>query len=440
MKTKFTLSLDKTTKYLLALSGGADSVYLFHLLIENGIYFEAAHINHGIRGNEADRDEEFCRSLAKEHGIEFHLLRADVPAIALERGESLEEAARNVRYDFFEKVMRERSIPLLLTAHNADDNAETLLLALTRGASPSGACGIPRERELAFGRVIRPILSLSKSEIIEHCRKNSYDFVTDSTNSDTSYSRNRIRQNVIPELAAINPQLLSAIARFTEAQKEENELLNELALQYLNKNDFGAIAETPRPIALRALNIAAYRAGARPETLHLHLMLKAAKLGGSVSLPGGIIFSAEKGKLSFAPECRTPKNERTVYPEYSEITLAEGKNSFGEGKITIVCGELTKDCPSVHNLSISANINLDRIKGQLRARPRREGDKLLIGGVHKSAKKLISEKLSALPLEIRRSLPVITCGEEIVWIPGLPVSDEYRAKENTRVLTLHYCI
>ena len=123
-----TLSLDRSKKYLLGLSGGADSVCLFHLLRDGGYDFSAAHINHGIRGEEADRDEAFCRELCKKHSIKLHLLRADVPAEAKAEGESLEEAARRVRYSFFEKVMREGSIDILLTAHNADDNAETLLL------------------------------------------------------------------------------------------------------------------------------------------------------------------------------------------------------------------------------------------------------------------------------------------------------------------------
>ena len=123
-----TLSLERDKKYLLGLSGGADSVCLFHLLRTGGYSCCAAHINHEIRGDEARRDEDFCRELCRDHGIEFYSARLDVPAIAKERGESLEEAARNVRYAFFEQVMRAEDIRVLLTAHNADDNAETLLL------------------------------------------------------------------------------------------------------------------------------------------------------------------------------------------------------------------------------------------------------------------------------------------------------------------------
>ncbi len=441
MKTKFTLSLDKTTKYLLALSGGADSVCLFHLLRENGISFAAAHVNHGIRGAEADRDEEFCRLLAGKYGIEFCLLGADVPAIAKERGESLEEAARNVRYSFFERVMREKDIPVLLTAHNADDNAETLLLALTRGTSPSGACGIPRERQLAFGRVVRPILSLSKAEIIEYCRAGGYDFVTDSTNSDTSYARNRIRRNVIPELTEINPRVLSAISRFLEEQRADAEYLDSLAEDFIEKYglDCARLSSLSRSIACRVLRISAYRAGAKPEAVHIFEMLDAVRAGvGSVPLPGGVIFSVKDGRIEYSPECRIPKRDRAVYPEYARIALCEGENALPCGKIFLVSGELTNDFAQVYNLSISAHINIDRIKGQLSARPRREGDSILIGGRHRSVKKLISEKLSSLSLEARRALPVICDGEEIVWIPFLQVSDFYRAENDCKLLTVAY--
>lgn len=424
------LSLDKEKRYLLGLSGGADSVCLFHLLKEDNYTFSVAHINHGIRGSEADRDEEFCRMLAEENGIEFHLLRADVPAIARESGKSLEEAARRVRYDFFDRIMREEEIPVLLTAHNADDNAETLLLSLTRGCSPSGACGINPLRPLAYGEVQRPLLGYSKEEIVKFCHENSYPFVTDSTNSDISYPRNRVRRNILPELGEINPEFLAAFARFTEAQRKDSEYLSAEAEKYASEPNCDTLASLPCPIASRALSIAAYRAGADPEAVHIEGMLDLArKKNGSLSLPGGIIASCTNGKIVFSPECRVPKTERPIYPDYEPIAIEFGENRVGGGIILLVRGKLTKIFAQVYNLSTSALINLDRIKGQLYARPRREGDRILIGGMHRSVKKLISEKLSNLPLEERRALPVLCCGEEIVWIPGLPVADTYRGTD-----------
>ena len=425
-----TLSLDREEDYLLALSGGADSVCLFHLLHEGGYRFAAAHINHGIRGKEADRDEEFCRALCDGCGVKLHVLRRDVPTLARESGESLEETARVVRYSFFDEVMRENGIPVLLTAHNADDNAETLLLSLARGCSPSGACGIAPVRKLAFGRVERPLLPYSKREIVAFCREGGHEFVTDSTNSDISYPRNRVRANILPELEAINPQLLSAIARFTEAQREDCAYLDSLAEKYSEELDLSVLRSLPRPVASRALSSAAYRFGASPEAKHIDTMLRMAKdASGSVTLPGSVTASCDSGRIVFRRDTR--EKASSPYPEYAPVPIAEGENTVPRGKILFVCGELTNDFTQIYKLSTSAHINPDRIKGRMYARPRREGDRILLGGMHRNLKKLISERLSGLSLEERRSLPVVCDGEEIVWVPYLEVADSYRGTSHT---------
>lgn len=428
-----TLSLERGKKYLLGLSGGADSVCLFHLLRDGGYDFSAAHINHGIRGEEADRDEAFCRELCEKHSVKLHLLRADVPAEAKAEGESLEEAARRVRYSFFEKVMREGSIDVLLTAHNADDNAETLLLSLTRGCTLSGACGIAPVRPLAFGEVQRPLLIYKKEEIICFCRENSFAFVTDSTNSDVSYPRNRVRRNILPELCEINSEVLSAFLRFTESARLDAEYLDAEAQKYADELDCDVIASLPRPIASRAVALAAYRAGASPESLHVSKMLEIAdQKHGAVTLPGSVIAEYSSGRIVFRADTR--EKASAIYPDWQKIALREGENRLPHGKLTLVSGELTNISAQVYNLSTSALINADKIKEHLYARPRREGDRILLCGMHRSVKKLISEKASHVELSERRALPVICSGDEIVWVPFLGVADGYRG--NT--LTLQY--
>lgn len=420
-----TLSLDKNKSYLLGLSGGADSVCLFHLLKMGGYSFSAAHINHGIRGEEADRDEEFCRTLCEKNEIGFHLLRRDVPALAKESGMSLEEAAREVRYSFFEEIMRKNGIEILLTAHNSDDNAETLLLALVRGCSPSGAGGIAPTRTLPFGIAVRPLLGYSKTDIIAFCRENSYGFVCDSTNADVSYPRNRIRQNILPELRAINPEFLRAFARFTEHERLDCDYLECEAEKYTETLRISDISSLPYPIASRALAIAAHRAGAKPESIHIEKMIDMAKTGsGAISLPGSQRAECRGKRIVFIAETR--KKRASAYPVYDPIALNIGENEFPHGKLILVSGELTNDFPQVYNLSTSALINLDTINGRLYLRPRREGDKILMGGMHKSLKKLICEKLSHLSLEERRSLPVICDGEEIIFVPFIGTSDKYK--------------
>lgn len=426
----FTLTLDRAKKYLLGFSGGADSVCLFHLLRCGGYSFSVAHVNHGIRGCEADRDEELCRSIAERYGIEFRSLHADVPAIAKSSGESLEEAARRVRYSFFEQVMREGKLDVLLTAHNADDNAETLLLALARGCSPSGACGIAPVRRLACGEVRRPLISLSKRDILDFCLANAYDFVTDSTNSDISYPRNRIRKNILPELEAINPMFLSAIERFTEAQREDRLYLDSIAEEYAEELDCSVLSSLPLPLSRRALSIAAYRAGASPEAKHIERLIDMVRSSsGKVSLPGSITALCEGGRIVFKRDTR--KRAVASYPDYGIIPIHEGDNPLPCGTIRLICGELTNDSVQIYNLSTNAHINLDTINGKLYARARRAGDSILIRGMHRSVKKLISRNAAGLTPDERRALPVLCCGEDIVWIPGLEVADPHRGNAAT---------
>ena len=209
---EFSLSLDRGKKYLLGLSGGADSVCLFHLLRLNGYDFSAAHINHNIRGEEAERDEDFCRELCRNHSIEFFLANLDVPAMAKRAGESLEEAARNARYTFFEQIMRENSIDILLTAHNADDNAETLLMHLVRGTGLKGLGGIAPRRD----KLIRPMLSITRSDVEAFLEEYAVPHIEDSSNGTDEFLRNRIRHHVMPLLKQENPSLaesMSAMAR-----------------------------------------------------------------------------------------------------------------------------------------------------------------------------------------------------------------------------------
>ena len=167
---------------LVGFSGGADSRALLDLLKkyadQNGTQIFAAHVNHGIRGEEADRDEAFCRAIAKDYGIPFFVHRVDIPSLARDTGKSVELCARDERYAFFARLMQENSIPLLATAHNSNDNLETMLFNLARGSGLSGLCGIPPKRECEGGLLIRPILLMSKDDVLEYCRENGLDFAS----------------------------------------------------------------------------------------------------------------------------------------------------------------------------------------------------------------------------------------------------------------------
>ena len=195
---------------LIALSGGADSMALLHamraLAPAHGWRLAAAHLNHGLRGDEAERDEAFVQSWCARWNVPLHVKRADVAAEAAARGEGVEEAGRRIRYAFFEELCASHGYDRIATAHTASDNVETLLLHLARGSGVRGLGGI----RPVLGRRIRPLLGVSREAIESYCRENDVPFVTDSTNFDTAYCRNLLRHEAVPALRRVNPRLEEA--------------------------------------------------------------------------------------------------------------------------------------------------------------------------------------------------------------------------------------
>lgn len=440
---------------VLGFSGGSDSTALLRLLTDDGFRVIAAHVNHGIRGDEADKDEEHCRRICSGLGIEIETVRADIPAIAAESGEGIEEAARRVRYDFFVSVAEKHGASLVATAHNADDNLETLLLNVTRGCGIRGGGGIPPVRVLCDGlTLVRPILNMTKSEVEDFCRDQGLPFVTDSTNSDVAYSRNRLRHCVLPELRRLNPDAAGAAGRFCASLREDGEYLDSLAENALlamrgSGHPFraSALRELPAPICIRALASLASDAGASPEYRHLPFMRRLLSDGGAISLPGGIIFrvSAENDSFSFTHEDRTPPKARTddAFPPIT-VELSPDGDALVDlplGLGTFVFGSSAKNCCEVYNLSTIVSLNADKIDGKLVVRSRRAGDVLLSGGMHRKVKKLICDAHLPFSPNVKRSLPVLCDGAGIVWAPGLPCRDGVRADNrisSDRVITAEY--
>ena len=236
--------LDEREPVLVALSGGSDSSALLHLLCvlkqKRDFPLYAAHVNHNIRteafGNEAARDEAFCTSLCSSLGVELFVHRADVPQIAQTEGKSIETAARDVRYDFFAKIMEQKGIRILATAHNADDNFETQIFNLCRGCGIEGISGIPTARPLdRKGQcvAVRPLLSATKQEIFELCSQNHIEYVSDSTNFEDDCTRNKLRLNLIPMLREIFPSPEKSGARLSDAAREDNDFITSEAKRFL---------------------------------------------------------------------------------------------------------------------------------------------------------------------------------------------------------------
>ena len=235
-----TIHLPEVLPCLVAFSGGADSRLLLELTLRALLERDgeagrrqvlAAHLHHGIRGEEADRDLAFCERVCAELGVELICERADVPAMAAASGESLETAARRARYRFFSRILADRRIPVLMTAHHADDNLETVLERLLRGSGTRGMGGIPAIREVTdqglglYAVLYRPLLEWTRRDILAACAELGLDYVTDSTNQEDGCLRNRIRHTVIPALEAIagedTPQ--KSALRMSQAAAEDDE-------------------------------------------------------------------------------------------------------------------------------------------------------------------------------------------------------------------------
>ena len=430
--------LDAQEPVLLGLSGGADSSALLVMLAEHakqvGSRIYAAHLNHGIRGEEADRDEQFCKELCLRVGVEFISKRLDIPAIAASSGESVETAARNARYDFFYEIMKQKGIRILATAHNADDNLETILFNIARGTGLGGLCGIPESRPMGDCVVIRPILTMEKKEIISFCKSNGISFVTDSTNADNEYTRNKIRNRIIPILREINPSAVKNASRMTESLKDDSLCLQSMAdwfVEELGGNysiELEKLCGSPSSIVNRAL-IRLYdeiTGGKALEATHINAIKELARKGvphSSISLPNGIEARVENGKL-----CFTVKSKEDFSFDSFNILLGDGKTEIENAGVEIFLNDPDYS-KNIYKKSILLSIESDTIDGALVARSRASGDRILLGGMHKSVKKLCNEK--KIPLELRNRIPIICDKSGIIAIPFIGVRDGARAKQDS---------
>ena len=429
--------LPKDTPILVAFSGGADSTMLLHLLAteakKTGAKIFAAHVNHGIRGKEADRDEEFCRTIANKFDIPIFVLRADVPTEAKQRGEGIEETARKIRYEYFDRLMTEHEIPLLVTAHNANDNLETMLFHIVRGSGLSGLCGIPSVRLSKGGCIVRPMLELTRAQILAYCKENELAFVTDSTNVDVDYTRNRIRAEILPVLTEIHPTAIENSARLAENLRADLQYLEEMTLQFFQASrqassiECKKITEAPLAIANRALMML-YQEISDEKSLeytHLHALRRLAERNvphSSISLPHGIEAVIENGNLRFQT-----KQLKHPYESY-EIALSEGETEISQTNCKIVI-DSSQTAKNIYKKSIKITIDSATIKGTLLARNRREGDKILLGGHHKSLKKLFTEK--KIPPELRARLPLLCDENGILAVPNVGIRDGSRSSAQT---------
>ncbi len=450
-KIKFTephilTGMPKSAPILVALSGGADSSALLHLLVgygrRTGCKIAAAHLNHGIRGEEygfeADRDERFCSELCDSLDVPLFVKKLDIPALASESRRSLETEAREARYAFFAEVMREQDISILATAHNSDDNIETQLFNLCRGCGIDGLVGIPATRALLGvegGVVIRPILCAEKTDIIAYCEENSIGFVTDSTNLETDCTRNEIRHKLIPVLAEIFPAAQKSAQKLSEYAAEDSEFILMEAKRFLGAHPRLEVKELSalHVSLLKRVLILAFEAvsDVTLESVHLDSMislLRNTKNGAAVSLPDKKQAALTDGSLIFREEQREIGKETVLYCQKLDLKLNIIENTKFAVLITN-SGENNAQDPDGYTLYASASLKADTA-APLYAKNRAQGASVLDGGVNKRIKKLMCDK--KVPLYDRDTLPIIYSGESALYVPLCAISDTAKTRRGEK--------
>ena len=438
----------KEETVLVALSGGADSSALLHRLCEyrneTGCKLLAAHVNHSIRGEEygfeADRDEEFCRNLCASLNVELCVEHIDVPALAKESGKSLETEARDRRYAFFARLMKERSIRVLATAHNADDDLETQLFNFSRGCGIEGLSGIPEARGFDApdgGIVIRPLLKEKKSEIIEYCLDNGVQFVTDSTNLEDDCTRNILRHKIIPELEALFPSLHRAAERLKASSSEDTDFILSEAKSFLKAENGRINAERLSSLhpslAKRVLMLSfAEISQATLESVHLDALLtlaKSKKNGAKLSLPDRKQATVTDGFLSFGNEIKKDESSPLQYEQKLQFGFNVIENTPFAVKLCLTGEGSANHLHGGYTLYSTATLNIENTT-ELYAKNRSSGETILDGGVNKRIKKLMCDR--HVPLDDRDLLPIIRLGEEILYLPLCAVTDRAKPKKQER--------
>ncbi len=419
---------------LVGLSGGADSVMLLSFLVKyrtqtSTFPILAVHINHGIRGEEAERDERFSRDFAAMLGVEFKAVFVDVPAEASESGLGLEEAARNARYSKFAEIISCRNdINTIAVAHNATDNLETVIINMMRGAGAKGMAGIKAVRD----NVIRPLIGVSKKDILSLLAQNSIPYVIDSTNFSSDYTRNYVRNEILPRLSRLSQAPEKMAMRMCKNLLADDEYIDRQAKEFLDSRDVLTARELQNvhsALFTRVVALMCKNAGALGvEAVHLEKIRELlGKNNFSVSLPGSYLFVCEYGK------CRVTKEENT---SAFFNPLLFGENLFDSIGLAVYITEepIDKTYTNVYKNSIQVCVSSDIIDNGVYIRSKSDGDAYRYGGATRKIKKLFND--SKIPPTKRNKIPIFCDNEGIFWVPGFGLRDDAKPKDKKLYVTV----
>lgn len=428
--------LNAHDRILAAVSGGPDSTALLHVLHELsgelGLHLEVAHLQHGIRGDEAKEDARFVADLADEYHLTFHLKEIDLPELLSRAGKgNIEAMARQQRYGFFTEIARARQLNKIATAHSQDDQAETMLMWLLRGAGRKGLAGMSDALTLDGGagtglQVIRPFLDISKAEILDYLGERQLAYRTDATNGDTKLLRNWIRLDLLPQLRErIDDRVAARLAAQADMLRDENAVLDQVAqvgLQTCQRGEgLDRVRLLQQPVALQRLIlrcwIEAMRGSLRGVDLaHIEALRGLVDAGpsqGRLAIPGGWELRREYDSLYLAKTTRKLRAICYLYP----VALGEPLTVPEAG--VVFHFERLPAAPAVEPASsLEALFDADGLGTRLSVRNFRNGDRFEPLGMsgHKKLKDLFIDR--KLALSERARLPLLVTDDRVLWIPG----------------------
>ena len=424
--------ISKGERVLCALSGGMDSVVLTHYLAANaknmGITVCAAHFSHGIRKDAAQSEMQLCISLCQDLGIELICGEGDAPARAHKSKIGIEQAARELRYDFLRDAASKLGADKIATAHHMNDNVETVIMNACRGASVKGMCGIPTVRD----EFIRPLIDTSRCEIEKYAGEHGLAYATDATNFELCCRRNAVRLQLLPEMRKLYPDVDMLLNRFSAVARLYNQAVQCQAQTLVSTSDIkngevtvnaADLTAADEAVASRAFELLCRLAGAdgmlsNRHIRALHKICRSADPSASVDLPGARAFR-RYDKIVFAK----PVSKSAIE---DKIIGIDSKIRFGDWEVQLADG------------SHPGGLWLDKNKLSLPlvVRSRREGDRIFINGIHKSVKKLMIDQ--KIPKEMRDNIPVLVDNNKIVAIAGICHDRSYAADKETNIISLFF--
>jgi len=429
--------VEKGDKVIVAVSGGPDSMCLLHILYKLkdllGIQIVVAHVNHGLRGEEALKDQVFVEDFCNEYAIKYYSINLDINSISIENNLSIETAARNERYKYFSELKNHIGANKVALAHNANDQAETVIMRLFRGTGLEGLGGIKPVRDKIY---IRPLLFIERYEIEKYLKESLINFRIDESNNEDIYTRNKIRLQLIPVLKTYNSNIISSLNTMAEGFREDSQYFEEISLEKYSKYVYekedkviilkGAFLER-KPIISRIIRLAITRLSGNIiniERVHIENILDIQKppTGRKTLVTNNIKVINNYGDLSLSLK----EEDINIYK--SEVNLNLGYNSTNNINIRIL---KEKENFNFHGDILTQYFDYDKIHGAIIMRFRKDGDRFTPLGMEGSKK--IKDYFIDLKVqrEERDKVPLICFGDKIAWIVGYGIGNTFKVSSKT---------